>query len=470
MSEALSEEDSRLRKFWSTLDVVRSRWWVIAVSSLGCAVLALGVSLVQTPMYESTATLYVTAPSDTNAASAAYQGSLASQQRVTSYVKLVTSDVVLTDAVRNSGLDISVDEARDSLSASASVNTVLLSVTAATADPVRSSVLANSVASSLSSYIKTLERPDGGLTPLAKLTVVSAATAADDPTSPNLLRYVVAAVGAGGLLGILVVLVLARLDNRIRDEADLASAVGVPVLSAVPAEKSLSEKYVLDFSRGGSPAAEAFRRLRANMSFVNVDDPVRTIVVTSAIEGEGKTTVSLNLACALAEAGETVVLVDADLRRPMVARRLGLNGDVGVTDVLSGRLGIVDVLQHLPSSGLQVVCSGRTAPNPVELLGSLKAQEFLRQLRDSFSYVVVDVPPVLPVTDAAVVSQYTDGLLFVSRSGVASLRAVSEAVGLLKTANVDVIGALLNDVSDRASYYGASYYGAQADTPGTSSK
>ncbi|MGW8812463.1 polysaccharide biosynthesis tyrosine autokinase [Gordonia terrae] len=467
MSETLNEEDSRARRFWSTLGVVRRRWWVVAVCALAFGVLTLGLSLLQVPKYESTATLYVTAPSDTNAASAAYQGSLASQQRVTSYVKLVTSDVVLTNAVTESALDITVDEARDALSANASVNTVLLSVSAVTADPVRSSVLANSVASSLSDYIKTLERPDGGMTPLAKVTVVSAATPPSAPSSPSIVRNTVAAVGVGGLLGILVVFAMARLDNRVRDEGDLAAAVGAPVLSAVPADKLLSESHVLDFSRGGSAAAEDFRRLRVNLSFVSVDSPVSTIVVTSASEGEGKTTVSLNLASALAESGEAVVLVDADLRRPMVASRLGLNGDVGVTDVLSGRLSIVDVVQRVESSGLSVITSGRSAPNPVELLGSRKAQDFLRQLRESFSYVIVDVPPVLPVTDAAVVSQYADGVLFVSRSGVASRHAVAEAAGLLRTANVRVLGALLNGSLGRASYYGNGYYGVHPEVART---
>ena len=167
-----------------------------------------------------------------------------------------------------------------------------------------------------------------------------------------------------------------------------------------------------------SPRAEAFRQLRTNIRYLALDDSVRSLVVTSSVQSEGKTTVAANLAIALAQSGEQVILVDADLRRPQIAELMGLNPQVGLTNVLVGTTHLDNAL--LPwreGVSLRVLTSGEVPPNPSEILGSHRMQEVLDELLKRATFVVFDSPPLLPVTDAAILSNLTDGALLILASG-----------------------------------------------------
>ncbi|MAU81603.1 MAG: protein tyrosine kinase [Gordonia sp.] len=448
--------------------VLRQGWWVIALSALLAAVISTAISLAVTPQFASSATLYVTSGSGSSEASAAYQGSLASQQRVASYVSLAHSDAIITRAIQESGLAMSDTEARDAISASAMPDTVLLEVQAVNKDPRAAAQLANQVADAMVQYVATLEQPADGEPPQARLTVVSAATAPSSPVSPNVRRNVGLALIVGGVAGVLGVIARSRMNTTLSSEDDVARIVGEPILSSIPEDSRLAQAGVVDFMAGGSLAAEAFRRLRTNLAYVLVDRPARKIVVTSSLQDEGKTTVSLNIAASIAEAGDSVVLVGADLRMPSVAERLNITGDVGLTSVLRGDVTIADAIQQTSYPNFDVLPCGEIPPNPAELLATPRMGQCLEELAASYDYVVVDTPPILPVTDPAVVAQWADGVIVAVRLGNAKAPQLNSAMQRLQDVQAPILGLVLNR-SRQAAILGSETYYSYGAT-GTSSE
>ncbi|GAB98860.1 putative protein-tyrosine kinase, partial [Gordonia namibiensis NBRC 108229] len=394
--------------------------------------------------------------------SASYQNSLASAQRVASYAELVDSDVIVSRALESTGVGLKQDEAKDSLSVSTSPDTVLLVVTAENANPDLAARLASGVSQALIEYVEVLEVPSAGGDPLAKLTVVSPATVDDAPVSPRYGRTVLIALTLGICMGIGIVVLVERADTRIRSEDSVLEVTELPILGDLPDDPAV-DRNVVNFGVGGSPAAEAFRHLRTNLSFMDVDSPARMIAVTSPSPGDGKTTVALNLAASLAEAGHSVLLVDADLRNPSVAGRVNLTGSVGLTTILSTGATLTDCIQHSSVAGLDVLPSGPIAPNPAELLGSRKASDVFGSLRDSFEYVVVDTPPCLPVTDAQVVSRLVDGVLVVVRIDKSAKHELSDTTRQMDTAGVHAMGVVINGTPVRQSPYRFRYYGVNVE-------
>lgn len=420
---------------------VRERWWVVAICSLAVGILALGVSLAQSPIYRATTTLYVTASGGDNAA-AAYQGSMASQQRVSSYTKLVTSDAVVRSAIRTSGESLSVDEAKRSLSSVASTETVLLSVSFNSTSAEQAAIIANAVSESMVDYVANLETPSGGGPPLAKLTVVTPASVPSSPVSPKVSRNVAMGVLVGFVFGLVGILFAARFRTKIVTVEELEAAASLPVLASIPDDEALVSTSIVSFGFGSSRAAEGFRKLRTSLSFASVDSPANSVVVTSAVAGEGKTTTAINLACALAETGRRVVLVDADLRRPRVAERLGLTSAVGLTDCLSSGGNPENFVQSTAIESLYVLASGSVPPNASELLESAKSGELFAALRELYDNVIVDSAPVLPVSDSLALSKWVDGTIIVAMKGFSKSRDVWSACNELARSGSRIVGAV----------------------------
>ncbi len=248
------------------------------------------------------------------------------------------------------------------------------------------------------------------------------------------------------------------LDTSVKSAGALAELTGAPVLSSVPADSRARKDPLIVAGSAGSVRAEALRQLRTNLQFVNVDDPARTLVVTSAVPGEGKSTTACNLAIVFAEAGKRVVLVDADLRRPRLAEYLGVDGTIGVTNVLAGQATVDDALQEWGTSGVFVLPSGSVPPNPSELLGSRNMAALLEALRGGFDMVIVDTPPLLPVTDGALAAALVDGTVLVFRCGKTSAAQVRSATEALVAVDAKVLGCVLN-MTPRKGQLGYAYYG-----------
>jgi capsular exopolysaccharide synthesis family protein len=223
------------------------------------------------------------------------------------------------------------------------------------------------------------------------------------------------------------------------------------VLVAIPYDNKARKNPLITQGSAQSTRAEALRSLRTNLRFVSVDREIKTISVTSAAPGEGKSTTACNLAIVLAEAGKRVVLVDADLRRPRIAEYLGLEGAIGLTNVLVGYSKLDKALQQWGGTGVSVLPSGTVPPNPSELLSSRQMVDLLAALRNTFDVVIIDTPPLLAVTDAAVLSAVVDGTIQVLRYGKTSTAQARAAATALSAVDSRPLGNVLNMVPQRGS-------------------
>ena len=217
-----------------------------------------------------------------------------------------------------------------------------------------------------------------------------------------------------------------------------------------------------------SPISEQFRTLRTNINFMAIDHPIKTLALTSANASEGKSTVTDNLAIVWAQTGQKVLLVDADLRRSTLHRTFNLDNREGLTTILTSRAHTIDLNTIIQPSGidnLSLLPSGPTPPNPAELLSSQRMKDFLKAARERYDMVIVDVPPMLVVTDTQVISRNLDAVVLVVKQGQTQKLGAKRAVELLKMAHANLLGYVMNDVvSDGSAGYGYGYgYGNDGD-------
>jgi capsular exopolysaccharide synthesis family protein len=206
-----------------------------------------------------------------------------------------------------------------------------------------------------------------------------------------------------------------------------------------------------------SPVSEAYRSLRTNIQFADIDKPKRVILMTSTTSKEGKSTTAVNLAVTLAQTGSRVLLVDSDLRRPNIHNFFGFDKTYGLTNVLIGSLALDDVIKPTEVDKLDVITAGDIPPNPAELVSSEKMRKFIEDVRARYEYVILDSPPAIAVTDAAVLATRVDGTLMVVSSGTVNRKEVLRAVGLIKNVRSSILGVVLNGL-DVKKIYGSYYY------------
>ena len=236
------------------------------------------------------------------------------------------------------------------------------------------------------------------------------------------------------------------LDTSVKTPDEAVDIVGAPLLGAINFDAKAAKSPLVVVSEPDSVRAEAFRQLRTNLQFVDIEHPLKSVVITSSLPGEGKSTTACNLAISLAQAGLKVILVEADLRRPRVGDYLGVESAVGVTSVLLGRVTLDDALQQWGGESLHVLGSGPLPPNPSELLGSSGMLNLLRELEGRADLVVIDAPPLLPVTDAAVLGTAASGVLLVIQSNATRREQVARAVSTVTSVGATLLGSVMNRV------------------------
>lgn len=293
--------------------------------------------------------------------------------------------------------------------------------------------------------------------------IVTPAEVPSSPVEPRPMRTMVVAMIIGLMFGVAIALLTDYLDDSVREKRDLEVASGgLTVVGLIPAftdRKSREGPLVADFA---TPPTEAYRTLRTSIQFMCLDQPRRILQVTSSSAAEGKTTTLANLGIALANAGSRVALVDFDLRRPRLHEVFRLDNEIGFTTLLLGRNNLDQALRTVPEvrGHLRVLSSGPIPPNPSELLFSPRMAKVLEAVAEQVDIVLVDSPPVLPVTDAQIVSRNVDGLLFVAAAGTTTKRGLARAVELLRQVDAPLIGTVLNRAEPNDSYgYGYGYGG-----------
>lgn len=305
--------------------------------------------------------------------------------------------------------------------------------------------------------------------------VVTPAFAPSEPFKPTPARNGLIALPVGLVFGLALALLVEYLDDSIKSKDDLERAAGssAPVLGLIPAVewKDRSRTQLVSLEKPTSPAAEAYRALRTAVQFAGIDRPFGTVQISSPAAAEGKSTTLANLAVVLARTGVSVVVVDCDLRRPRIHEFFDLPNEMGLTSVVLGQVPLSGALQEVKSEeNLNLLASGPLPPNPSELLASQRTGEVLASLRAQGAILLLDCPPVMPVTDATVLSAWVDGTLLVTSEGLTTRRQVKRAIELLGQANAPLVGTVLNRAQISSSGYGytAGYYRAGDETNGAS--
>lgn len=448
------------------LKVLAKQWVLISfVAALVLAATA-SVTFLMPRTYQSRAQFFVSTVDSTDNSQLA-QGSTFLQQRVKSYSQLLTAPVILSPVISDAGLDVTPDELARHVEVTIPPETVLIDVAIDDRSPQQAQRIAASLASQFPRTVANLERVSQKHESPVKVTVVRTPTVNLAPVSPRPLRNVALGLILGLLLGLGAAGLRHVLDTKIRTREDVVipGTEGIATMGEIPFDREALRRPLLSESDQHSPRAESLRSLRTNLAFIDAVDAPRSIIMTSAVAGEGKTTTTANFALMLAESEASVCLVEADLRRPHLLDYFGMTGAVGLTDVLIGRADLTDVLQPYGSRGLSLLGAGRIPPNPSELLGAPTMQKILDELTDKFDYVLIDAPPLLPVTDAAVLSRSADGVLIVVGSGLVTRDQLATAVQSLRAVNGRVLGIALNRVRRRAGRSGYGGYAYRADQP-----
>ncbi|GGM42742.1 polysaccharide biosynthesis tyrosine autokinase [Microbacterium saperdae] len=449
--------------------ILRAHWVVILVATVLGAGAAFGWSALQPRVYAADTTGIVTSVGGDGTSGSALVGNQLAQSRVKSYLNLGSWRAVAEHAIDDLDLDASPESLVSRVSVTNPPDTTALKVTATGPTPQSAQDLAEAWMRGMAVEIEKLEGGTESTPAAVSLIVGDSARLPTSPSSPNTRLNLIIGALAGLALGLVYAFVRHTVDRRIRHPRDIERETGVSVIGTLPLEKTMDgERQVIDFSLDTQHGVshhtiESMRELRTNLQFIDVDNPPRVIVVTSSVPGDGKSTVAVNLASSLAAAGQWAILIDCDLRRPVIADIFGISRDVGLTDILAGRAELQDVA-HRPNGDvpLAVLGAGRIPPNPSELLGSHRMRDFLADISKS-AIVILDSPPVLPVTDAAVLAAGADGVLVVVSSGKTTFDMLQRAIDSITRTTGRVLGVVLNKVPRKgaeSAYYGREYYGA----------
>ena len=406
-------------------------------------------------MYESTIQLFVSTPSSAVDISALAQGSSFSQQRVKSYAQVINGSATLEPVIQKLKLPYSVQELASNVKATAPLDTVLINVSVMDADPITAANIANAIGYQFTSTASNLEFGDqvAGI----KVSVVKAAIASSSPASPKKLLNLLLGIILGFGLGLALALVRIIFDNTIKNEEQLEN---VPLLAAITFDKEAKKKPLITDIDRYAVRSEAFRTLRTNLQFINPDSPNKVIALTSASPSEGKTSTAVNLAIALSLAGHKTLFIEADMRRPKLSKYTNLtHRQFGFADLLAlpaseiSESQIFQSTRALGDSGLQVISAGDLPANPSELLNSQNLETILDLSRNMFDYVIIDTPPILAVTDAAIIATKSDGVLVVIYAGNTVTSQLKGVLTAISQVGANCIGVVLNMIPTRARDY-----------------
>jgi capsular exopolysaccharide synthesis family protein len=408
--------------------VVRRRWLVIVACCLVGLCLGGLVYAQQPSQYKATSTVFVSlARGDANY----------SQSVVQSYVEIVGQPVVLAPVIDQLKLNRSLQSLKSAVSVQAPPGTVVVQISVVDPQAVRASQIANALANRLSQVAPQLT-PGVNDSRTVNVSVSSPAVPPSAPVGPSSKRYLVGGLFAGLVLGVAIALLLHLIDRRLRNASGIRMVTDSPVIGVVPDEWGGGSLRVA--AEGRLP--NAFRRLRANIAAHHQDFP-RTIAVLSPEHGAGKTTVALGLAIALAETGERVLLIDADLRSPGLLLKADESGS-GLTDVVMKRAELTDAVTVSSAAQISVLRAGTPTASPGSLISSRGMSQLIGSARDSWNVVVLDAGTVLASSDALILAQHTDGVLMVVDAKKTTRPQLAKAADLLDDARVKVLGVVLN--------------------------
>lgn len=443
------------------MGMLRQRWVsVVAFVVLGAAV-ALGISLLMPPVYSAQATDFVSIGGEAGQSDSLYQNSEFALNRVGSYTQMVHSPAVLHPVVQDLELPMTIRQLDNSVTVTNPTGTVLLNVVATSGSASHARAIANAVARELSQQIEALETPRSGEASPVKVTMAVPAALPLSPTSPRMKLNMALGLLIGLVLGAAYATFRHQVDTTVKSSEELGALAEASVLGAIRRHPGLAERPLIALSAGG-PEVEDIRSIRTSLQFTAVDKQRSQLVISSATAGEGKTVTACNLAMAMSQIDRSVCLIDGDLRRPRVASVLGIDGSVGLSDVVVGHADLDDALVPWNRGMLTVLPAGTSPPDPTSLLSTHAASELFKRLAERFDILIIDGPPLLAVSDAAILSTLSDGVVLVGRYGRVRRDQVRRAVSSLKSAGGDLLGVVITDVAGKRldAGYGTVQYAA----------
>lgn len=416
-------------------------------------------------MFKADAQIFVSTPATAIDINALATGSNFSQQRVKSYAQIINSPITLKPVIELLKLDETPEQLSGSVSASAPLDTVLISLSVVDSDPKRAALIANTIASVFAKVVQNLESLNSNTVEPIKVSTVRQAVPNYAPVGPSRKLTFLLAIFLGIAAGFGIATIRRMVDLTIKNVDDL---FGLPLLAAIGFDITAEEKpLIVDIGRYAA-RTEAYRTLRTNLRYIIPSVPAKVLAISSALPGEGKSTTALNLAISFSQGGNKTVLVEADLRRPNLAKYLKVEKqtNLGLSNILTGTFKITpqSVKKNLGSNGvdtLDIIHSGRIPPNPSEILGSERFEELLSCLRRSYEYVILDSPPLLPVADAAIIATKVDGVLLVVHAGKTKKTEFMGARAAVESVSAKILGVVLNKIPEnsRGYKYGYAYGG-----------
>lgn len=440
------------------LILTRRGWRTLVVCVLVGLVVAGGWFAIAPRTYVASASGFIA-----TGGSQALSGTEAAVLRAKSYLPLITSTAVIDRINKDPKANPGGAPLDGRLEASVANGSSMIVVNATASNPDDALALANGALTALAAVIGDIEaKTNPSEAPQMIVVPLQNASKPTTPTSPDPKLIFPAGAAAGLVLGYLIVFVRRALDVRVRHGEEAAEALGTGVLGFVPKLPGRSKGTRLI---GGDDvlAMEAVRQIRTSLRFSSVDREIHSFVVTSANPSEGKSTITAAVARAFAESGQPTVVIDADLRRPALSEALGAHREVGLSEVLSGQVRAADALRTTETDRLFLLPSGRRPPNPAEMVGSKAFQHLVANLAEDH-LVIVDAPPVLPVTDAALAATGTDGVVFVIAARRTKRPELAASRQILERVRVPFLGLVLNMTTagdgdtNHYSYYTKKYY------------
>jgi capsular exopolysaccharide synthesis family protein len=432
----------------------RRFWYVVVIATVAGALLGFGLSQLATKSYTATSGLYFSLNFG-GSANDLSQGSTYTQNQMLSFAQLAESPVVLSPVVDQLDLSITPSQLADAISVSTPQNTVILELAVTDTNPRKAADIANAVASSLSTTVEQIAPKTAQGNATVSVRVIEHATTPKFASSPNTRLNVLSGLLLGLIAGALIVVLRATFDTGVHNAETATEIAKAPLVGSIQRERSKDGVPVL-LAAPLSNAAEAYRQLRSNLEFVTLGSPTRSFVITSSIPSEGKSLISSNLALSLAETGQRVLLIDADLRRPTIAGYTALPGSAGLTSVLAGRAEFEDVVQRWGAGDLDVLAAGPIPPNPSELLSSRAMSDLLARLRARYDVIVIDTAPLGSVADASILARQVDGALVVVDRTRVRKQQLAQTIDSLQKSGAAVLGIVINRVppgKERNAYY-----------------
>lgn len=413
------------------------------------------------PKYTATAQAMATynASQDGESISQQSTGGTYISNQITSYPTLAATEKVLKPVINELGLDETVDDLAGQITVTNPTNTAFVNIAAVDGDPKQAADIANAVAESLKTVIEN-DLYTGDTSPV-KVSIVQKAQTPLTKSSPKTVLYLAVGVVLGLIVGVFAALIKDLLNTRVEEPSDVRGVVRASSLGSVPVDDSLESKRPVLVSQPNGAIAEEFRRIHTNIDFLQTDRTEgvgQLLVITSAQPSEGKTTMAINTAVALAEDGAKVLLIDADLRHPSVAHHLGIEGAAGLAHVLSGQMGPKDVVQSYWKPNLHILPGGKRPANAGVLLGSETMKLMVEQALTQYDYVIIDTAPLTVSNDGAVFGRWAKGLLLVVSRNVCEKKSLQEAADTLATAQVPVLGFIFNRADPKKTNTHSNYY------------